>query len=80
MNQNDLKSIAKDLFQGYWRRVAGAIDLFPLDKGWDERHIYYAIKKIVECPTKTPEQIIEEIKRSYLEHENNWLVDGGGKG
>ncbi len=82
LNDNSLylRSSAKDLLNDIWKKICQTIELFPSDKGWDERHVYYAIKKIVECPEKTPEQILKEIKRSYLEHGKKWHVDGGGGG
>jgi hypothetical protein len=76
MNQKVLIT-TKLLFQEYWKKIVETIKLFPEGKGWNERHIKYAIKKIVECPTKAPEQIVKEIKRSYLEYGNKWFVDGG---
>jgi hypothetical protein len=77
MSQRDLKLFAKELFQKHLNKVCKVIDLFPEGKNWNENHIRYAIKKIIECPTKAPEQIVKEIKRSYLEYGNKWFVDGG---
>ena len=42
-----------------------------------ERHIYVALKKIIETGERSPERLIEAVKRSYLCNDEGWNIDGG---
>lgn len=53
-----------------------AIDKFPINSDWGDRHIHLALKKIIEKPDINPDQVVKDIKRSYLCNRENYGVDG----
>lgn len=57
------------------KKLLQVIQLFPKDCNWGIRGVDVAINKIIQYPKKTPEQIIDDIKRSYLGNNQEWYVD-----
>ncbi len=78
MTEQELKFIAEQNLIKLLDNVLRVIEQFPKDS-WNERHILLAIKILVENPEKTPEKVIDNIKRSWLCFGEDWFVDGGKK-
>ena len=85
MNHQELKKHANLITVTLKHKLLKVIALFP-DKEemigkreWNDRHVRYALKKIMENPKVVPESVIKDIKRSFLCSDENWRVDKGSK-
>lgn len=80
MNKKEQKRYAKTYLNSLKKKVLKVIDLFPLEKDWDDRHIMVAIRQYLDYGyLSTSEEMIEVIKQSYACRDEGWVFSDGNE-